>query len=272
MKKIHILLLLLIPIVLGTGNSCKEHEVVYPNQGNSPNAAFAKGEINQEIEVADGGTYKVEIVRGNLLETEATIGITLTTGKDVPAETNFRLAENSVLFAKGENRKEVAILYNIEAMELFNKYPIILSFTDPLQGPIFNANATVTVNFTRKLLYEDIGDGIFTSSFFDEEDLGANPKTVKVQQAEGGAPYFWVKDMYVNGYDIKFILNKDLTAVVEFENQITGLVHSTYGMISAQLMESSISGNTIILIIRYYVNAGRFGDFRETLLLPQVED
>jgi hypothetical protein len=259
--------LLTIPILLFVGNACSEQEVVYPDQGNNLNAAFSKASINTEVEAADGGIIKVEIVRGNLLDTEATVGIKLTLGEDIPAGANIRLAQNTVQFAKGENRKEVLINYNIEGLEFFKTYPVTLSFSDSNQDPIYGANATSTVNISRKLIYEDYGDGVFTSTFFEVADIGSNPKTVKIQKAQG-APYFLVKDLFINGYDIKFVLNDDLTQVVEFVDQQTGYVDSSYGMISARLMSASISGKTISFSIRYYVTAGNWGNFAETLVLP----
>lgn len=254
-------------IVSFMGSACNEQEVVYPDQGNNLNAAFSKATINTEVEAADGGIIKVEIVRGNLLDTEVAVGIKLTLGENVPAEANIRLSQNTVQFAKGENRKEVVIDYDIEGMEFFKTYTLTLSFSDSNQGPLYGANATSTVNISRKLIYENYGDGFFTSTFFEAEDIGSNPKTVKIQKAQG-APYFLVKDLFIDGYDIKFVLNDNLTQMVEFVDQQTGYVDSSYGMISARLMSASISGKTISFTIRYYVSAGSFGNFVETLVLP----
>jgi hypothetical protein len=245
---------------------CSEQEVVYPDQGNNLNAAFSNATVNAEVEDSDGGIIKVEIVRGNLLNTEAVVGITLTVGSDVPSAANIGLAENTVRFAPGESRKEIRINYNIDALEFFETYPVTLSFTDPAQGPIYGANETSTVKISRKfdkasLVYEDYGIGHFSSEFFEED------WDVELQKAQG-APYFLVKDLYVNGFDIEFVMNKALNQITEFGDQQTGYVHPTYGMISAHVVSASVAGKVIALSIQYYVSAGSFGTFNETLTLP----
>jgi hypothetical protein len=265
MKKLHILLLWIVPSLLLLGSACVEQEVVYPNQGDSLNAAFSVASKAVIVKSSDGGVLTVDIVRGNLIDTDADVGISLTTGADVPASANFRLASNTVHFAKGEKQKTIPINYDFNGLDLFETYPVTLSFTDPKQGPLYGANATSTLQVKREviLVYEDYGIGEFDSEFFDEV------WDVEVEKAQG-APYFILKDCYFTGYPIEFVLTKDLKKVDEFKpKQPIGYVHPSYGMVSVSLVDYYISGKTVHFLLSFTIPDGRtFGNFEEIVTLP----
>lgn len=266
MKKI--LLYISIISVMFFGYACSELDSDLADQGDKVNAAFPVATSSLEVKSTDGGTLKVKVVRGNT-RSDADVGITLKTGEGVPASANFRLASNTVHFAKGENTAEIAVNYAFDELEPFQTYPIEFSFTDANQGPLYGALATTKLNVRREVVYSDYGVGQFVSEFFEQG------WSVELQKADGAA-YFIMKDCYVEGYPIYFALNQEMNQVIEFdEKQETGYVEAGLGMVSVSLLNYSISGKEVTFRLRFYIPDGRYfnspdgtGTYKEVITLP----
>ena len=123
---------------------------------------------------------------------------------------------------------------------------------------------SATFTITRDFVWEYLGDGIYTSSFWG--GAWAQP----VYRGEGTQLYK-LKDCIAKGYDITFELTDDGQHLLKpIEKQETGYVHPSYGMVYLEGAAADIQreGNLITLPMEYTVSAGSFGVKYDTIELP----
>jgi hypothetical protein len=113
----------------------------------------------------------------------------------------------------------------------------------------------------RKLTFESLGIGSFTSEFYED----SWPVDVyKAQEAD----YYRIANCYFNTYHIDFTMSG---SIVEFVKQPMGYNHSTYGMVSWDprfMNENNIDGKKVVFVVAFTVDAGSFGKFYEELIMP----
>ena len=252
MKKI----LLLTPLlcVLGLTNGCQKEMEIY-NPGDRVEASFPSTLLRLSMVAADNNQIQVEMWRGNA-NGAAAVPVTIqysTEGVFTPEKTQFD-------FADGQYKAYLKFSY--ENLNNFGgeTYTITLSITDPEQAS-WGGNESITVSAKRKLTFQSIGTGTFTSEFFGE----AWPQEV-LKAVEGD--YYRLPDCYAEGYFIEFgIVDGNVT----FSTQPTGYVSSTYGMISwdpEYLAYCYIDGKTIAFAVNFTVEDGSYGGYYEVLELP----
>jgi len=166
---------------------------------------------------------------------------------------------SSVSFSADEAKKTIDI-----------PFAILGGTTEQVTISVADESATVygvksaTFTITRDFVWEYLGDGIYTSSFWG--GAWAQP----VYRGEGTQLYK-LKDCIAKGYDITFELTDDGQHLLKpIEKQETGYVHPSYGMVYLEGAAADIQreGNLITLPMEYTVSAGSFGVKYDTIELP----
>jgi hypothetical protein len=261
--------LILLPVfLLGVFfSSCDQENIttIYDDGGVSK-AAFPSKVMTVSMAPEDQNTIKVPIYRTNTTGTEPQIELTFAT-TTTNANGVFTMPNKTVTFAEGSAVAYAEIKYpSINSLSPTANYVMTVTIGDSTKlSPTLQNKITITA--ARKLTFENIGTGKFTSTFFEE--TWDQP----VQKAVEGEVYK-LMDCYVTGYHIIFSVNDDNS--VSFGAQQTGYVHSSYGMITftpfqstgAVIPGSAKNGKTVTLAGRFTVSAGSFGIFTETMVLP----
>ncbi len=163
-------------------------------------------------------------------------------------------------FADGENKAYLKFTYpNINNFG-GEKYTIDVSITDENQVS-YGGFKTMKIAAQRKLTFQSLGTGTFTSEFFED----SWPQEV---QKAAEADYYRLPNCYYTGYPIEFTINNN---VVSFAKQAMGYVSSTYGMTSwdpRYANECTKVGKKITFVVDFRVAAGSFGVCNEVLDLP----
>jgi hypothetical protein len=252
MKKIILLTTLL--CILGLTNGCQTEMEIY-NPGDRVEASFPSTVLRLSMVAADNNQIQVEMWRGNAKEA-ASVPVTIQYSSDgvfTPEKAQFD-------FSAGQYKAYLKFSY--ESLNNFGgeTYTITLSITNPEQVSR-GGNESITVSAKRKLTFQSIGTGTFTSEFFGE----SWPQEV-LKAVEGD--YYRLPDCYATGYSIEFGI---VDGNVSFSMQPTGYISSSYGMVSwdpEYLPYCYIDGKTITFAVNFTVEAGSFGGFYEVLELP----
>ncbi len=221
--------------------------------------AFASTQMNVEVTAADNGIIKVPVYRGNT-NTESTANISI--DEATIAEGIFSLNNSAVTFAKGEAvgyvELEFGAINNLGATE---KYEIVLTIDNEDQlSPSQLGKMKVLVQ--RKLTWESIGTGIYTSEIFD--DSWSQP----IEKAVEGNIYR-LPSCIMEGYPLVFSLSDDGQTLTGWSDQETGYKHPTYGMMYYRAIGMVREGNILSFHIYGLVAAGRLAEGIETLEMPE---
>ena len=188
---------------------CSEHDgVVY--SGDSAVYAFAGATQKVEMLATDGNKIVVPVYRGT---TQGTSTLELTFTPAEGTEELFTLENPTLTFEDGKSVAEAVITYK--------------------DSPT-NVNS-ITVKAQRKLTFNSIGTGTFTSNIFGESWPQVIEKAVE-------ADVYRLPDCYVEGYPIIFSTD----ANGEIDNiaiQETGYKDDTYGMTSLYCTGTEKVGN-----------------------------
>lgn len=234
--------------------SCQPEKEIY-DPGDRVEATFPSTLINYSMVSQDGNQIQLEMWRGNTKgAVSVPVTITNTTGGVfTPEKSKFD-------FADGENKAYLKFTYpNINNFG-GEKYSITVAITDNNQVS-YGGYKTIKITAQRKLTFQTLGIGSFTSEFFEETWPQVVQKAIE-------ADYYRLPDCYYTGYPIEFSI---AAGKVSFAKQATGYRHSTYGMVSwdpGHVAECTIVGKKITFIVDFRVTAGSFGVNSEVLNLP----
>lgn len=251
MKKLLYIISILV-IVLGT-SSCEQDLVKYKSDG-SVEASFPSTLVNFALVSEDNGQITIEMWRGNS-KSAASIPVTITGATDV-----FTPQKQQFDFEAGSNKAYLTFTYPDINNFAGETYKITVAITNPEDISI-SGRSSMVISAQRKLSFQSLGTGSFTSEFFEE----SWPITV-MKAAE--ADYYRLPGCYFTNYNIEFSING---STVSFAKQPTGYNHSTYGMVSWDprfMGESTVQGKDITFVVAFTVSAGSFGKFYEELVLP----
>ncbi len=254
MKK-NILKLFLIFVTVIAFSSCLEEEGTTPGGDSEPiatlyiykadaenynpeNDVFVRVAINDKVKECYYLAQKAED-RSTQIEQkgeDAYMDYVITEGTKISEFTNYKTADFYVKGLKGK--------YTISVVAVGGE-----------------SKSLAGVNFTG-YDWVELGKGIFTSSSFgfsEERDI---------QKLRNGNLY-QVKSAYKEGWNLRFTVNEDNS--IAFDKQEIGIVHKKYGMMSfgPQLNGSKKEGKNITLVGKLTVAAGSFGEFKETIVLPE---
>jgi hypothetical protein len=241
-------------LVLLTFISCEREGVLY-QLSDKIEASFPSTIVNISMLASDGNQIEIEMWRGN---TKGAVSVPVTITNSTGGV--FTPLKNAFDFADGENRAYLKFSYPDINNFGGEKYIIDVSITDENQVSK-GGFRTIRITAQRKLTFQSIGTGLFTSEFF--EDSWSQPVEKAIE-----AEYYRLPNLYYTNYPIEFSINN---GVVTYAKQPMGYIHSTYGMISWDPRSSSGSskvGKKITFIVDFRVTAGSFGVYNEVLDLP----
>lgn len=233
--------------------SCEPERVIY-NPGDRVEASFPSGILTVEMVAADNGQFQIEMWRGN---TKSAVSVPVTiTGNG----TKFTADKTKFDFAAGENKAYIKFTYpNLNTFG-GEAYKITVTIADDANVS-YGGKKSLVITAKRKLTFQTLGTGTFTSEFFED----AWPQVV---QKAAEADYYRLPNCYYNNYPIEFTI---VNNVVSFAKQPMGYVHSTYGMCSwvpDHLSDCKIEGKKITFLVDFNVEAGSFGTYYEILDMP----
>lgn len=249
MKKI----LLLAIGILFLASACEPERTIY-KLGDGVEASFPSTIVKYMMVASDNNKFQVEMWRGNT-KNAASIPVTITgtAGKFTPSKQAFD-------FAAGENKSIITFTYDDITKFGGEAYNIKLTITndaDVSKG----GNKAITVTAQRKLTFQTIGTGTFTSEFFEES-------WPQVVQKAAEANYYRLPDCYYKNYPIEFTLDN---GKIGFAKQPMGYNHSSYGMVSwdpRYLAECEVNDKELLFVVAFVVDAGSFGGYYEILDMP----
>lgn len=251
MKKIFYFTTLI--FLLFTAISCEQDRTLY-ELTSKVEASFPSTIVNYQMVAEDGNKIVVELWRGNT-KGAASVPVTITNntnGVFTPEKEQFD-------FVDGESSAYLIFSYPDITQFGGEKYQIVLTIDDEMVSPSGTEKMTITAQ--RKLTYNSVGTGTFTSEFFEDS---WQQEVLKAEEAD----FYRLPDCYFNGYPIEFSIQN---GKINFSKQPMGYVHSTYGMVSwdpRYLDDCEINGKTLTFVPAFVVNVGSFGGYYEILELP----
>lgn len=250
MKKI----LLLVIGILFLASACEPERTKY-KLGDGVEASFPSTIVKFMMVAADNNKFEVEMWRGNTKSAVSVpVTITGTEGMFTPNKQAFE-------FAAGENK--AIITFSYESLNSFGGKPYNIKITITDDANVSKGgNKAITVTAQRKLTFQSLGTGTFTSEFFEEAWPQELQKAVE-------ADYYRMPDCYYRNYPIEFSIE---SGKIKFDKQPMGYVSSTYGMCSwdtEYLEYCEIDGNTYTFAVDFVVDAGSYGGYFEILEMPE---
>lgn len=196
---------------------CSEHNgIVYC--GDCTVYAFAGATQKVEMLATDGNKIVVPVYRGTTQGT-STLELTLTPAKGI--EELFTLENPTLTFEDGKSVAEAVITYqDINLLGATDQYDLTLEFDEAKASPTGVNSITVTAQ--RKLTFNSIGTGTFTSNIFGDSWPQVIEKAVE-------ADVYRLPDCYVEGYPIIFSTDAN-GEITDIAIQETGYNYGTYGM------------------------------------------
>lgn len=203
----------------------------------SVDAAFSSTVMVYNLTEADNGQLKVKIQRGNA-KAAATVPVTVA-GEGL---SHFDIQSTSVQFAAGEFTKDIIFTYSLGAVAPAKKYIFTVTISDETMVSKSKVSS-IRVEAELPLNYESLGNGTFSSAFFEED--WAQP--VMIANITPTFKFYKLPGCYFAGYDISFSV-KD--GVMEMEEQNTGYFYDAdNGYVTLNPVSTEISGK------KYTVNA-----------------
>ena len=238
--------------------SCEGPEgVLY--EGDGQDLSFASTLMSLEFTAEDEEVVKVPIYRGNKTG-EYSVQVKLDANNPESTST-FNLKSEEIKFADGESVAYAEFSYDFDNLGFGKEYSMGLKLLD-VQELSPSGVDSLKLNFARKLTYEVLGEGSFTSEMFGGT-FGFN-----VEKAKEANVYLF-KDIIGEGYDLMLVLNDDENEMVSFGPMESGFNHSSYGMVWIQGLTYARSGKQIHILCEYFVpGVGSFGEFNEYFTLP----
>lgn len=233
--------------------------------------SFQNDVLNKEVEKTEN-TLEISIYRestqGNASVTAELFFQQDGNGGEQPGREFISLDNNIITFAEGNNEAKIKLNIDLVKLDYLTKAKTQIRLTPKENCSVspFGKSA-ITVSISRKPTWYQMEEkGIYTSQFLGTE------KEVTVMKAEE-APFYIVKDCYVENGDIRIDLDQNGNATIE---QQKAFIYPEYGVVyvagTGQLNKIS---NTIITQMNFLVEQedGKWGilsgvAFEETLKLP----
>ena len=232
--------------------------------------SFQNDVLNKEVEKTEN-TLEISIYRestqGNASVTAELFFQQDGNGGEQPGREFISLDNNIITFAEGNNEAKIKLNIDLVKLDYLTKAKTQIRLTPKENCSVspFGKSA-ITVSISRKPTWDQMEEkGIYTSQFLGTE------KEVTVMKAEE-APFYIVKDCYVENGDIRIDLDQNGNATIE---QQKAFIYPEYGVVyvagTGQLNKIS---NTIITQMNFLVEQdGKWGilsgvAFEETLKLP----
>lgn len=198
------------------------------------NYSFSTKGTKFEVGASDNGVVKIPVYRGTTSGEES---VALTAEMDEDVAEVFSLASTNLTFADGEGVAYAQLRFgSVDNLEATGVYEITLKLAEGVISVSGVGETTVTVS--RKLTWEYIGDGHYTSQLFEED---WDQPVYKAQEGN----IFKLPDCIIVGYDFVFTLSDDGQDCTWTGFQPTGYVHNTYGMVCYYLNDFMRDGNTL---------------------------
>ncbi len=249
-------------VVLTAFTSCNtdaEGEIYYPDT--VADCSFASSKMIVELTADNAGLVKVPVYRGNAA-TAASMQVTVAMDDESAA---IFTATTDVAFNAGENVGYVELKYaSLDDLGATTKYTVTLTIPEESLSP--SAETKLTVQISRKLTWENIGTGVYTSELFGQS--WEQP----VEKAKEGNIYR-LPDCVYEGYPLIFSLSDDGQNLVGWDAQPMGYVDGTYGMVYFQARGMQREGNVLSFpmygLVEYNGGmAALWSGFTETIELP----
>lgn len=167
----------------------------------------------------------------------------------------------SVEFAAGETKKEVKV--QINNVEMFTTYTLKkIAIAPELVNPYKDYSA-VSLNVYKED-YAPYAKGMYTSTFFGEE-------WEQVLEYSPILDLYRFSDLYATDYDFFFTWDGGATMTMQTTKTQTGYVHSTYGMITAEIQATKYDAEnqTFKFQYKWTVSAGSFGSYVESFVVTE---
>lgn len=221
--------------------------------------AFASTFLKSELLPSDGNKIVVPVYR-NTKNGSGTVSVWMEKVSE-NAKGVFTLENQTVTFEDGKSIAELAVSYDdINQLGTAEIYEFVLSFAGTEASP--SKVNSIKVSAQRKLIFKNIGTGIFTSGLF-----GGGSWKVEVEKAEGTGIYRLLS-VYKTGYPIVFSVD-DNGEVISFKEQITGYELEGY-MLSVRFVEAEKEGNTYHFTLDIITaEFGSLGKRVESIQLPE---
>jgi hypothetical protein len=234
--------------------ACEPERVIY-DLGDRVEATFPSTLVNFAMLSSDGNQIQIEMWRGNT-KGAVSVPVTITNstgGVFTPQKSTFD-------FVDGESKAYLKFTYPSINNFGGEKYLITVAITNNDQVS-YGGYKTLKITAQRKLTFQTLGTGLFTSEFFEDS-------WPQVVQKAAEADYYRLPDCYYTGYPIEFSI---ANGRVTFAKQAMGYKHSTYGMVNwdpGYVSQCTMVGKKITFIVDCRVTAGSFGVTSEVLDLP----
>lgn len=218
-------------------------------------ASFPSTIVSYQMVAEDGNKIVVEMWRGNT-KGAATVPVTITD----KTEGVFVAEKDQFDFADGESKAYLTFTYPDLNDFAGEKYEIELEIDEAMVSP--GGNGTIEISAQRKLTFKSLGEGEFTSEFFDDS---WDQEILKAEEAD----YYRLPDCYYKGYHIEFTIQD---GKVDFANQAMGYKYEGSSMTYwiNNLDESTFDGEIFIFVPTFFVPdlGGGFGEYNEVFVMP----
>ncbi len=227
--------------------------------------AFAGTLQKIELLPSDGNKISVPVYRNTTTGT-STVTISIEAVSE-NAENLFSLVTPTVTFEDGKSIAEAVVSYkDINLLGAADVYQFSLNFDETEASP--SGLNSIEISAQRKLTFNKVGTGIFSTNFFGNEDGTPYLMDIVVEKA-AEANIYRLLDVYENGYPIIFSVD-DNGNVLSFGDQETGYVHPSYGMIFISFVDAKKTENTYTFTLQFIVpGVGSFGAFEESIQMPE---
>lgn len=229
---------------------------------------YSFGAKNRVIEMIkeDNNQFKVELTRVDT-NGDANLNVAFSLGAGVEAGL-FVPESTTVSFKDGESVAYLTIKYeDLNLISPVGEFEINLSLSNDISiSPA--GTSTMKVTASRKLTYKPIGESIFTSEAFGEDDGTRLSWPVDTYKAEEADIYLLEKP-YGKGYDIKIVV---LDGKATVPGQKAWFYNDSYGAVYVRTTEPfDVEDGVIDMELEHYLPSisYSFGKFHETVELPK---
>ncbi|MDR1683275.1 MAG: hypothetical protein LBS25_07820 [Candidatus Symbiothrix sp.] len=211
------------------------------------------------INASESGKASVNLYH---LNSSVSSSVDITVEYDEAAEGLFTVTSSTVSFTTDTEPSAIEITYNVEDLEFNVEYHILISVPEQTYGPKSDVQ-TIDVKIINPPTFNELGTGLFTSEFFEDE-------WEQVVLWANEVPIYQLPDLFEPGYNINLLLNEDNTVTVD--PQPAWNYNANYGDVYV-VGEGVKEGNVITLTLEHVVWSIEysFGAFEEILVLPETE-
>lgn len=238
--------------------SCSNEKIIYDDE---PVLTFINATSQQLVDQGSGSKI-VEVKYGTLAKVDnAEVKLVVDPTSELKEGIDFQFMGPSNPSGKFDGAISIKLLESGASPE--GKKAIFRLSSPTIKNGILNPVHTMTVALKCPLAYFMAGNFNATMPFFGG--------TFPIEIAQGTEENtLLLKDYYANGYDIKIKYDPS-TGNITFDNQQTGYIHSTYGMVSIRQVVTTPSTinfctRKITLVYTPFVSAGNFSNVTDTIV------